>query len=76
MRRFSLGSAFNAFGPVARGGEFLVYLMVAYSVFWAFTFALVVSMWSRQNQVARDIEMLRAQLDTRERHAGDSGTAV
>ena len=50
--------------------------MVAYAVFWAFTFALVLSIWSRQRRVSRDLELFREQLDTRKGRDGESGLGV
>ena len=47
--------------------EMSVYLLAAYAVFWALTFALVFSMWVRQRRVEREIAALQARLE-----AGDS----
>jgi CcmD family protein len=38
------------------------YLAAAYAVFWAFTFALVFSIWARQRRVEREIEALLSRL--------------
>ena len=35
-----------------------IYLVAAYTVFWALTFALVFSIWFRQRKLEREIEML------------------
>lgn len=40
-----------------------VYLVAAYAVFWAFTFGLVLSLWSRQRRIDRDITALQEQLE-------------
>ena len=48
-----------------------IYLVAAYSVFWALTFALVLSMVARQRGITRDIAMLQAQLEGVESAAGD-----
>jgi hypothetical protein len=45
----------------------LVYLAVAYAVFWGVTFALVFSMWARQRQLERKLSALQARLQQRER---------
>jgi len=37
-----------------------VYLVVAYAVFWTFTFILVASLWVRQRRIEREIEDLEA----------------
>jgi hypothetical protein len=39
------------------------YLVGAYAVFWAFTFALVLSIWGRQRRVAQEIAMLKVRLE-------------
>lgn len=39
-----------------------VYLVVAYVVFWLFTFVLVASLWVRQRRIEREIEGLEARL--------------
>jgi len=39
-----------------------IYLLVAYAVFWALTFVLVLTMWSRQRRLEREIEALEARL--------------
>lgn len=39
-----------------------IYLVVAYAVFWLFTFVLVVSIWLRQRRIEREIAMLQARL--------------
>ena len=39
-----------------------IYLLVAYAVFWAFTFVLVLTMWARQRRLEREIEALEARL--------------
>ncbi len=36
----------------------LSYLLAAYGVFWALTFVLVFSVWSRQRRLERDIAAL------------------
>lgn len=41
----------------------LPYLVVAYAVFWAFTFALVLSTWGHQRRVAQEIAMLKVRLE-------------
>jgi uncharacterized membrane protein len=51
----------------------LAYLLSAYAVFWALTFALVFSVWVRQRRLERDIAALAARLEADER-APDSGT--
>jgi len=38
------------------------YLVAAYAVFWAFTFALVLSIWARQRRIEREITALQARL--------------
>ncbi len=40
-----------------------VYLVVAYAVFWALTFILVLSIGIRQRRIERDLSTLKAQLD-------------
>jgi CcmD family protein len=40
-----------------------IYLVAAYAVFWAFTFVFVLSLWSRQRRIERDIEVLEEQLE-------------
>jgi CcmD family protein len=47
----------------------MTYLLVAYTVFWILTFALVFSIFARQKAVERDVDALRAILD--ERTTGD-----
>jgi uncharacterized membrane protein len=39
-----------------------VYLVAAYAVFWALTFALVGSIWARQRRLEQEIAALQAQL--------------
>jgi hypothetical protein len=39
-----------------------VYLVAAYAVFWAFTFALVLSLWLRQRRLEQDIAALEEQV--------------
>ncbi len=39
-----------------------VYLVVAYGVFWALTFILVISMWARQRRIEREIAALEMRL--------------
>jgi CcmD family protein len=46
-----------------------VYLVAAYAVFWALTFALVFSIWARQRRLEREIEALEARLGAGERDA-------
>jgi hypothetical protein len=48
----------------------LPYLLAAYIVFWALTFALVVSIWVRQGRLERDIAALAAQMEEGEQEAG------
>jgi len=43
------------------------YLVGAYAVFWAFTFALVLSIWGRQRRVAQEIAMLKVRLEEEDR---------
>jgi hypothetical protein len=43
-----------------------IYLVVAYAVFWALAFALIVSIWARQRRIDREIAMLKALLDDQE----------
>jgi hypothetical protein len=40
-----------------------IYLLAAYAVFWALTFALVFSVWLRQRRLERDIAALQALLE-------------
>ena len=40
-----------------------VYLVAAYTVFWALTFVLVFSIWVRQRRLEREIAALKALLD-------------
>ena len=47
----------------------LVYLVAAYAVFWAFTFALVFSIWFRQRKLEREIAALEARLEKSEQDA-------
>ena len=46
-----------------------VYLVAAYAVFWAFTFALVFSIWFRQRKLEREIAALEARLEKSEQDA-------
>ena len=39
-----------------------IYLVVAYAVFWVFTFALVFSIWFRQRKLEREIAALTEHL--------------
>ena len=39
-----------------------IYLVAAYAVFWALTFALVFSIWFRQRRLEQEIVALAAQL--------------
>ena len=39
-----------------------IYLVAAYAVFWALTFALVFSIWARQRRLEREIAALEAHL--------------
>ena len=39
-----------------------IYLVAAYAVFWAFTFALVFSIWFRQRKLEREIAALTEHL--------------
>ena len=39
------------------------YLLVAYGVFWALTFILVASIWSRQRRLDREVAALQELLD-------------
>lgn len=47
----------------------LVYLVVAYAVFWGVTFALVFSIWARQRRLERDLSALQAHLGEGEESA-------
>ncbi len=40
-----------------------VYLVIAYAVFWTFTFVLVLSIWVRQRRIKRDLEMVEERLE-------------
>jgi len=40
-----------------------IYLVVAYAVFWAGTFALVLTIWARQRRLERAIAALSAHLE-------------
>jgi hypothetical protein len=40
-----------------------IYLLIAYGVFWALTFILVGSIWTRQRRLDREVTALRALLD-------------
>lgn len=40
----------------------LSYIVAAYAVFWALTFALVLSIWARQQRLEREIARLAAML--------------
>lgn len=40
-----------------------VYLIAAYAIFWAFTFAFVLSLWARQRRIERDIAALHDRLE-------------
>ncbi|MEA3339503.1 MAG: hypothetical protein U9R15_06000 [Chloroflexota bacterium] len=40
-----------------------IYLVAAYGVFWAFTFALVFSIWFRQRKLEREIAALMTRLE-------------
>lgn len=40
----------------------LAYLVAAYAVFWAFTFALALSIWTRQRRLERQLRDLEEQL--------------
>ena len=42
--------------------EHASYLLAAYAVFWALTFALVFSIWVRQRRLEQEIAALRARL--------------
>jgi CcmD family protein len=41
----------------------LVYLLAAYAIFWALTFALVLSIWARQRRLERELASLAALLE-------------
>jgi uncharacterized membrane protein len=43
-----------------------IYLVTAYAVFWALTFALVISIWVRQQRIEREIAALEAQIAPQE----------
>ena len=56
----------------------LRYLLSAYLVFWALTFALVLSIWVRQRRLEREIARLREPLAdrlARETEGSESGVA-
>lgn len=40
----------------------LVYLLIAYLIFWALTFVLVGSIWLRQRRLESEIAALRAMM--------------
>ncbi len=40
-----------------------IYLLVAYAVFWAGTFILVLTMWARQRRLEREIAALSERLE-------------
>ena len=42
-----------------------IYLLVAYAVFWALTFVLVIIMWVRQRRLEQEIAALEAQIGER-----------
>ena len=44
-----------------------VYLVAAYVVFWALTFVLVFSIWTRQRRLEREIAALEARLVEQEK---------
>ena len=39
-----------------------IYLVVAYVVFWAFSFVLIISLWVRQRRIDQQIMLLKDQL--------------
>lgn len=49
-----------------------VYLAAGYGVFWLFTFVFLLSIWSRQRKIQREIENLEEQMARRPR-AADHG---
>jgi len=40
-----------------------IYLVAAYAVFWACTFALILLLWARQRRIERDLRRLERQMD-------------
>ena len=42
-----------------------IYLLVAYGIFWALTFVLVLTMWVRQRRLEQEIAALEAQIGER-----------
>ncbi len=49
-----------------------LYLVAAYSVLWAFTSVLVLTMWVRQQRIEREIAALRAHLDQKTNSLGQA----
>ena len=47
-----------------------VYLVAAYTVFWALTFVLVFSIWIRQRRLEREITALAERLEKSEQEGG------
>ncbi|MFQ6101291.1 MAG: hypothetical protein ACE5OS_08655 [Anaerolineae bacterium] len=47
-----------------------IYLVAAYIVFWALTFVLVFSIWTRQRKLEREIAVLAARMEKSEKNAG------
>jgi uncharacterized membrane protein len=41
----------------------VIHLVIAYAVFWALTFTLVVSMWARQRRLEREISSIETLLE-------------
>lgn len=52
-----------------------VYLTAAYAVFWLFTFVLLLSIWTRQRNIQREIENLERHIAHRPRAADSGGEA-
>jgi CcmD family protein len=41
----------------------VIHLVIAYAIFWALTFTLVVSMWARQRRLEREISRMETLLE-------------
>jgi len=50
-----------------------IYLVAAYAVFWAFTFALVFSIWFRQHKLEQEVAALEARLGESRQNEGNIG---
>ena len=49
-----------------------IYLVIAYAIFWLFTFVLAGTIWARQRRIQRQLVLLEERIGDRETHPRSS----